>query len=349
MGPKLIPIFAAQGGKVTRIGTGSLSGLRLRHRRRRRAQLQLRPPQQRQPRHRRRRRPLEQAVAPGVEVGARSYVASTSPGWATPATRRDRPHLHFSITDPTITDPYGSHQRNPYPSLRAALRPGRRVDLDVARRSAPPRRRPRRPGPDLGRLCGQHAPPESFTDVAAASVHAGPIGCLAATQRALGFGDGRYGPGGPSPACRWRRSSPACSRPAGSRCRSRSARRLRRRRRHRARARRQPAGRPACHPHGTPARSGAPSRAHRHEARPDGGVDGTGLRAHRRARLPATARTTSGTTPQYHHADINRLAAAGIVQGDRAGRVLPRTACAGTRWRRTWHEPSPLRPHADPA
>lgn len=31
------------------------------------------------------------------------------------------PHLHFEIEDLAITDPYGTHQRNPYNSLRAAL------------------------------------------------------------------------------------------------------------------------------------------------------------------------------------------------------------------------------------
>ena len=31
------------------------------------------------------------------------------------------PHLHFEIEDPTITDPYGTNQRNPYNSLKAAL------------------------------------------------------------------------------------------------------------------------------------------------------------------------------------------------------------------------------------
>lgn len=40
------------------------------------------------------------------------------------------PHLHFSIDDPDVTDPYGAHKRNPYASLRAAQRrgdiPGRR-------------------------------------------------------------------------------------------------------------------------------------------------------------------------------------------------------------------------------
>ncbi len=30
------------------------------------------------------------------------------------------PHLHFEIEDPTITDPYGTHQRNPFASLKAA-------------------------------------------------------------------------------------------------------------------------------------------------------------------------------------------------------------------------------------
>jgi peptidoglycan hydrolase-like protein with peptidoglycan-binding domain len=30
------------------------------------------------------------------------------------------PHLHFEIHDETVTDPYGSHRRDPYPSLRAA-------------------------------------------------------------------------------------------------------------------------------------------------------------------------------------------------------------------------------------
>ena len=31
------------------------------------------------------------------------------------------PHLHFEIEDPSITDPYGTHQRNPFNSLRDAL------------------------------------------------------------------------------------------------------------------------------------------------------------------------------------------------------------------------------------
>lgn len=31
------------------------------------------------------------------------------------------PHLHFEIEDPTIVDPYGTNQRNPYKSLTAAL------------------------------------------------------------------------------------------------------------------------------------------------------------------------------------------------------------------------------------
>jgi len=31
------------------------------------------------------------------------------------------PHLHFEIEDPLITDPYGTHQRNPFNSLLAAL------------------------------------------------------------------------------------------------------------------------------------------------------------------------------------------------------------------------------------
>lgn len=34
------------------------------------------------------------------------------------------PHLHFSIEDPAIVDPYGTHMRNPYRSLKAAERRG---------------------------------------------------------------------------------------------------------------------------------------------------------------------------------------------------------------------------------
>lgn len=34
------------------------------------------------------------------------------------------PHLHFEIHDERVTDPYGTHRLNPYPSLRAAERHG---------------------------------------------------------------------------------------------------------------------------------------------------------------------------------------------------------------------------------
>ncbi len=78
------------------------------------------------------------------------------------------PHLHFSIDDPGVTDPYGAHKRNPYASLRAAQRrgdiPGRRQrpmplvgDWNGDGRDAPGWFRP-------GRVRLRHQPARGLTD-----------------------------------------------------------------------------------------------------------------------------------------------------------------------------------------
>lgn len=69
--------------------------------------------------------PPTEAYAPGIARGARvergqwigivGHSGNASPSW---------PHLHFEITDERVTDPYGTHQMNPYPSLLAARERG---------------------------------------------------------------------------------------------------------------------------------------------------------------------------------------------------------------------------------
>lgn len=63
----------------------------------------------------------DEAYAPGIARGVRvergqwlgivGHSGNAAPSW---------PHLHFEITDERVTDPYGTHQMNPYPSLIAA-------------------------------------------------------------------------------------------------------------------------------------------------------------------------------------------------------------------------------------
>jgi hypothetical protein len=77
----------------------------------------------------------------------------------------DAPHLHFEIHDPRVTDPFGSHQINPYPSLVAAERRG-----DHPRSVVYP-----------------------FSDIAR-SVHIGAIVTLAGQGIIEGCGGGRFCP-----------------------------------------------------------------------------------------------------------------------------------------------------------
>jgi putative cell wall-binding protein len=68
----------------------------------------------------------EWAYAPGIRRGVRvtrgqfvGYMGDSGNAEGT------APHLHFEIHDDTVTDPYGDHRINPFPSLQAARAAGR--------------------------------------------------------------------------------------------------------------------------------------------------------------------------------------------------------------------------------
>ncbi|HSP02779.1 MAG TPA: S-layer homology domain-containing protein [Acidimicrobiales bacterium] len=201
MGPKLTPIFAARGGTVVRMGDGghTLSGYYLTiagDDGRSYSYIHLNNDT---PGTDDGAAPPEQAYAPGIGLGA-EVERGQHIGWMGDSGNAENAgsHLHFSISDPAITDPDGTDRRNPYPSLVDALDRG---DVSTATvhplGSAPPP--PPAPAtgpiPDSSALCGGTVTTQSFTDVTTANVHLGPIECLAARDVALGFTDGRYGPG----------------------------------------------------------------------------------------------------------------------------------------------------------
>lgn len=196
MGPKLTPIFAARGGEVVRVGDGSLSGYYVTIAGDDGRKYSYVHMNNDTPGTDDGAAPLSQAYAPGIEVGA-TVVRGQHLGWIGDSGNAESAgsHLHFSISDPAITDPYGTNQRDPYDSLHAALDRG---DVSTATvhpvGSAPP---PPETGPipDTSALCGGTVTTQSFSDVTTANVHLGPIECLAAKDVALGFTDGRYGPG----------------------------------------------------------------------------------------------------------------------------------------------------------
>jgi putative cell wall-binding protein len=67
----------------------------------------------------------EYAFAPGLKRGSQvargQWIATMGDSGNAEGTA---PHLHFEIEDPSITDPHGTHNRNPYASLTAALARG---------------------------------------------------------------------------------------------------------------------------------------------------------------------------------------------------------------------------------
>jgi len=136
-----------------------------------------------------------QAYAPGISLGGRvdrgqhlAWIGDSGNAEAT------APHLHFSITDPTVTDPYGSHYLNPYPSLLDAVNRG---DVPTESASSVPASAPRPappPAPDLAPACGSTATTQAFSDVSATNVHREAIDCLAGLAVTYGTGDGLYTP-----------------------------------------------------------------------------------------------------------------------------------------------------------
>lgn len=198
MGPKLTPVFAATAGKVVRMGSNptmsgnyvviggddgrSYSYLHLNND---------------TPGTDDGMAPPEQVFTPGVEVGA-TVRRGQHIAWMGDSGNAEGAgsHLHFSIADPAITDPYGTDQRDPYPSLQAALTRGDVSGEPVAPVPGAPPPPATGPVPDLTDLCGARTSASSFGDVTDANAHQRAIECLATKQVALGFTDGSYGPGG---------------------------------------------------------------------------------------------------------------------------------------------------------
>jgi hypothetical protein len=136
-----------------------------------------------------------QAYAPGVALNGRvergQHIAWIGDSGNAESTAS---HLHLSITDSNVTDPYGSHYVNPYPSLVDAKARG---DKPTAPASAPRASAPRPsppPAPDLGPACGASATTQSFSDVTSTNVHHAAVDCLANLDVTFGTGDGRYDP-----------------------------------------------------------------------------------------------------------------------------------------------------------
>lgn len=198
MGPKLTPIFAARGGEVVRIGDGELSGYYVTIAGDDGRKYSYVHMNNDTPGTDDGAAPLSQAYAPGIEVGA-TVARGQHLGWIGDSGNAESAgsHLHFSISDPDITDPYGTNQRDPYDSLHAALDRG---DVSTATvhpvGSAPPPPPPPPTGdvPDVTALCGGSVTTQSFSDVTTTNVHIQAIECLAGRDVARGYTDGGYGP-----------------------------------------------------------------------------------------------------------------------------------------------------------
>lgn len=131
------------------------------------------------------------AYADGVELGGRVERGQHIAYMGDSGNATGIPHLHFSIADPEVTDPYGEHIRNPYPSLVAAEDEG---DVPGQVESSPeePQAQPAAT-PSTEDLCPADAE-QRFSDVGDDNVHADSVDCLAALDIALGRDDGRFVP-----------------------------------------------------------------------------------------------------------------------------------------------------------
>lgn len=325
MGPKLLPIYAAAAGTVTRIVTvddtygyrvtitdaegRSYSYLHLNNDNPGTDDGQGRP---------------DQAYAPGIALNARvqrgqhiAYMGDSGNAEGT------APHLHFSITDPTITDPYGTQVRNPYASLRAAEAEGdvpTQTAAAVPAAAPPP---PLPPAPSIEPVCNGAAT-GAFSDVGEANVHQVAVDCMRSLAVAEGTGDGRYTPG--AEVTRLQMASFT--------------------------ARLLEAGDvtlPADPPDAFDDDAGSLHELRVNQLAALGVLQGTGeagrtfyatttMKRDRMAawmarayaliageELPSTTTDFFRDDSALHHADINRLAAAGIVQGTAPGTYSPRT------------------------
>jgi hypothetical protein len=140
----------------------------------------------------------EHAYAPGLALGSEvargELIAFMGDSGNAEGTS---PHLHLSITDPDVDDPYGTNTINPYFSLLAAEAEG---DYATDPGVTPPAG-PAVPAvvpvaaPDLSVACppGQF-PTAAFSDVGAANPHSPAVDCLAWREVTFGVGGGRYDP-----------------------------------------------------------------------------------------------------------------------------------------------------------
>ncbi len=99
-----------------------------------------------------------QAVARGLREGSRVRRGQLLGYLGDSGNAAGTPHLHFEISDPRVTDPYGGERRNPYRSLRAAERRGDYPSGVSARASRGDRRRPPVTAPDAVLRKGDRGP-----------------------------------------------------------------------------------------------------------------------------------------------------------------------------------------------
>ena len=196
MGPKLLPIFAAMGGTVTRMTHSELSGYYLTIAGTDGRSYSYVHLNNDSPGTDDGAAPPEQAFAPGIAAGA-TVRRGQHIAWIGDSGNAEdtEPHLHFSISDPAITDPYETHYRDPYDSLHAAIDGGDIPQEAAAPLPAAPPPPATGPVPDFSGVCDDTVSTQSFSDVTSANVHRDAIECLARREVTYGTGDDRYTPG----------------------------------------------------------------------------------------------------------------------------------------------------------